>query len=185
MAWLKIIFTLFLCILLLINWITYGPANILWISDITLLLAYFATIFQSRFLSSMAILQGLFFESMWVIALLISLIAPMDFALIKYMYDSSIPIWIRCISLFHLILPPYLVWLLYRFGYTKKALPLQIGINWIVIFLTWAVSKPSANINFVYSYQKYGWNPLIYLVGLAAAISIILCFTHLIVKKRK
>src|SRR5690606_4004596 len=117
------------CVLLPINWITYGSANILWLSDITLMLAYFATIFQSRFLSSMAVLQGLFFESMWVIALLISLFVPMDFVLIKYMYDTSIPIWIRSVSLFHLFLPPYLVWLLYRFGYTKKALPLQIGIN--------------------------------------------------------
>ncbi|HSX13836.1 MAG TPA: hypothetical protein VLE96_05395 [Chlamydiales bacterium] len=167
------------------NWITYGPANILWISDVSLLLAYFATIFESRFLASMAALQGFIFESLWVIIFLASRIFPWNTELTGYMSNVSIPLWIRCLSLFHMILPIYFAWLLVRFGYTRKALPIQIGICWFVILLTWAVTNPKTDINFVFSYLKFGMDPTLYLSLLLIGLTLVILLTHFLILKTK
>lgn len=177
-VWIKWIFTGFLAFLLPVNWIIYGPGNILWFSDISLIFAYLALIFESRLLASMAAIQGLIFESAWVISFLVSLVYTTDYALTSYMHDPTIPLWIRCLSLFHLFLPAIFVWLILRLGYTKKALPIQIGISWVVILLTWLFTSPSKNINFIFSYEKLGMSPLPYLLLFSIGMAFVLVLTH-------
>jgi hypothetical protein len=44
--WLKIAYTLFVCILVQVYWRQYGPANFLWFSDIALLVTVIGPTFE-------------------------------------------------------------------------------------------------------------------------------------------
>src|SRR2546430_15864438 len=63
--WLKIVFTLFVCLLLPINWRQYGAVNFLWFSDIALFLTVPALWFESSLFTSMAALAVLLPELGW------------------------------------------------------------------------------------------------------------------------
>lgn len=176
--WIKWVFFVFILVLLPVNWWTYGAGNILWISDITLLLAFFATVFESRFLASLAVVQGLIVESFWGIVFLVSLLFSGEWELTNYMFDPSIPLWIRCLSLFHLVLPFFLVWLLMQLGYVRRAWPIQIVFMCILLVLSWLLTEPSKNINFVFSYQKLGMNAFVYLLLESITLGFIMAITH-------
>ena len=164
-------------------WATYGPANFLWFSDITLMLACFAIITEQRLLASMAAVGGLVLESFWIIDLLIRLCCDIHLTgLTDYMFDPSLSIWLRSLSLFHIILPPLLLWLIVRLGYDNRAWRLQTLLSWIIIVITWLLTEPSENINWVFSYQNSEWlvnHPLLYLSIEFVVVTAIYAMTHL------
>jgi hypothetical protein len=155
----KVIFTLFMALYFPIYWVGYGPQNFLWISDVLLILTFIATLTEWQFLASMAAVAGIIFESLWTIDFLITLIARAIGSPIAgftiYMFDPSLSLPLRLIGLFHLALPPYLIWLIFRLGYHSKAWMVQVLLTWAVALLTWLVTSPIRNINFVFSYLKY------------------------------
>jgi hypothetical protein len=67
-----------------------------------------------------------------------------------YLFDSSKPRFLRALSLFHLALPPTLFWLLCRFGYDRRSLARQTALTWLVLPLSYALTKPDENINWVF-----------------------------------
>src|SRR5690606_36365111 len=56
----------------------------------------------------------------------------------------------RAVSLFHLALPPTLIWMLWRFGYDQMAFPLQVALTWAVLVFCFAFTEPAKNINWVF-----------------------------------
>ena len=105
----------------------------------------------------------------------------------RYMFDSEIPMFVRGLSLFHLVLPPLLVWLLYRFGYERRALAYQTVLAWLVLLLTYLVTEPSENINWIYGFgsEPQTWMPeRVYLVLLMLGIPLFFYLpTHLVLSK--
>ena len=77
------------------------------------------------------------------------------------MFDPEIPLLIRGLSLYHLALPLLLLWLLYRLGYDRRALVAQTLLCWIVFPVSYLVSSPQANINYVYGFgsEPQQWMP--------------------------
>ena len=126
--WIKIPYTLFVGVLVPVYWVQYGPQNFLWASDIALFLTLAAVWLESRLLISMMAVAVVFLELAWGIDFVARLMMGADaFALrgTRYMFDSAIPLAIRCLSLFHIVLPILLVWLVFRIGYDRRALLLQ------------------------------------------------------------
>jgi hypothetical protein len=70
----------------------------------------------------------------------------------RYMFDSAIPLLTRCLSLFHVVLPILLIWLVFRIGYDRRALLFQTMLAWLVLPVSYLVTEPSANINWVYGF---------------------------------
>ncbi len=125
----------------------YGPQNFLWLSDIALGLTTAAVITESRLAASMAAVGVLPLELAWNI----------DFAargklmgLAAYMFDSKLPAGLRALSLFHVALPPTLIWLLQKSGYNRRAFAIQCGVTWIALTLSYALTDPQQNINWVF-----------------------------------
>lgn len=56
----------------------------------------------------------------------------------------------RALSLFHLVMPWLLIWALWRFGYDRRAFWLQAATCWVLFPITFFVSRPGDNINWVY-----------------------------------
>ena len=185
---LKIAYTLFICVLVPVYWKQYGPGNFLWFSDIALFVTAAALWLESSLLASMMAVSIVVLESIWIIDFLIGLIAGTSvIGLSAYMFDSKIPLSIRALSLFHVVLPILLLWLLYRLGYDRRALLAQTLLAWIVLPLSYFLTKPSDNVNWVYGLgggtQKWLPAPL-YLVLLMIAFPLVLYLpTHFLLKR--
>jgi len=188
LLWLKIVYTLFICVLVPVYWARYGPGNFLWFSDIALFTTAAALWLESSLLASMMAVSVVVLESVWIIDFLIGLIAGSSvIGLSAYMFDSKISLPIRALSLFHIAMPVILVWLLHRFDYDRRALIAQTVLAWIVLPASYFLTSPSQNINWVYGPgngpQKWMPAPL-YLILLMLAFPLVLYLpTHFLLKK--
>lgn len=153
--WLKIAYTLFVCGLVPIYWRQYGPANFLWFSDIALLALVPALWLESPLLVSMMALAVLLPELAWNVDYFTRLATGVSLiGLTNYMFDASIPRYIRGLSLFHVVLPLLLVWMLHRLGYDRRALLWQAIVAAVVLPLSYFVSNPRDNVNWVYGFGE-------------------------------
>jgi hypothetical protein len=151
--WLKIAHTLFVCFLVPIYWRQYGPANFLWFSDIALLVLVPALWLESPLLTSMMALAVVLPELAWNIDFFFRLTTRVSvIGLSSYMFDASIPLFIRCLSLFHVVLPVLLIWMLHRLGYDDRALFWQTLIAALVLPLSYFFSNPRENVNWTYGF---------------------------------
>jgi len=186
--WVKILYTLFVCVLVPVYWVQYGPGNFLWFSDIALFTTAAALWLESSLLASMMALSVIVLESVWIVDFVVGLTTGSSvIGLSAYMFDSKISPPIRALSLFHVVLPVILVWLLYRFGYDTRALVPQTVLAWIVLPTSYFLTKPSENVNWVYGPgggpQKWMPAPL-YLILLMLAFPLVLYLpTHFMLKK--
>jgi hypothetical protein len=183
--WMKIPYTLFLCLLVPVYWVHYGPRNFLWFSDLALLMIAAAMWLQSRWLASMAAVSVLLLELAWNLDFFTRLIADVRLlGLADYMFERSRPLPLRALSLFHVVMPPLLVWLVLELGYEPRAWLAQAALSWIVLPLTYALTRAQDNVNWVYGLGKepQRWMPPWLYVGLLMVLFPLCVYlpTHLI-----
>jgi hypothetical protein len=153
--WLKIAHTLFVCLIVPIYWRQYGFANFLWFSDIALLAMVPALWFESPLLTSMMALAVVLPELAWNVDFFVRLTTGVSLiGLTNYMFDETIPRFIRGLSLFHVALPLVLIWMLHRLGYDHRAFLWQTLVAAIVLPLSYLVSSPRENVNWVYGFGE-------------------------------
>src|SRR5207237_10374387 len=70
--------------------------------------------------------------------------------LADYMFDRKIPRPTRALSLFHLWLPPLLLWAVGRLGYDRRAFSAQTLLTWTVLVTTYRLTDPADDIIWVY-----------------------------------
>jgi hypothetical protein len=154
---LKVVYTLFVCPLVPIYWRQYGPANFLWFSDIALLALVPALWLENGLLVSMMAISVVFFEALWNIDFFFRLLTGKSLiGLSAYMFDPKIPLFIRGLSCFHIVLPLLLLWTLHRLGYDHRAFVSQTILAMAVLPLSYLVSNQQENVNWVYG---FGENP--------------------------
>lgn len=152
---LKIGYTLFVCVLVPIYWRQYGPANFLWFSDIALIAMVPALWLENALLASMMAVSIIFFEAIWNIDFFTRLATSKSLiGLSAYMFDPKIPLFIRALSSFHIGLPLLLLWTLHRLGYDRRAFFYQTILALLVLPLSYLVSNPRENVNWVYGFGE-------------------------------
>ena len=187
--WIKISYTLFVAVLAPVYWVHHGPANFLWASDIALLAAVVALWRESRLLASTIAVATLLPELAWNLDFFTRLLAGRDAIGLDgtgYMFNPAQPLWLRGLSLFHVFLP-LLLWMIYRLGYDQRAWFVATLLCWVVLPVTYLITDPAQNINFV-----FGWGErpqtLLPAAGYLALLMIVfpLCIylpTHHMLKK--
>jgi hypothetical protein len=182
-SWVTISYTVMVCVIVPVYWMEYGPANFLWFSDIALLLMVPALWLKSPLLSSMMAVGVLPFETIWMVAFFSGgTLGHMA----DYIFDPNLSIFLRGLSLFHFPMPAVIILMLMRFRYDKRALLAQTLLALIVIPLTYAVTKPEDNINWVYGFDKVQTllPPHIYLAVLAfTMVCLVFVPMHFLLKK--
>jgi len=154
---LKVAYTIFVCALVPIYWRQYGPANFLWFSDIALLALVPALWLENALLVSMLAVSVVFFEALWNIDFFFRLTTGRSLiGLSAYMFDPGIPLFIRVLSGFHIVVPLLLLWMLHRVGYDQRAFLWQTIVALVVLPLSYLVSNAQENVNWVYG---FGQNP--------------------------
>ena len=177
--WLKIAYGAGVPLIVVVYWRAYGPVNFLWLSDIALLSTAASVLLEIALPASMAAVGVLPLEIAWCI----------DFAsrgrllgLSAYMFDPKSPLYLRGISLFHLAIPPTLVYLLWRLGYDSRAPLAQGALTGLTLVTTYWLTDPAKNINWVFgpgSEPQYAIPPLIYLtIEMIAFVTLVLLPMH-------
>ena len=159
--WVKVAYSAFVAILVPCYWVTYSPWNFLYFCDIALLVTGVAIWIESPLLVSMQAVAITVPQMLWVVDFLCRLIAGVHITSVtSYMFDASIPLFLRALSLFHGWLPFVLLWLLSRLAYDRRALGIQSVVAIMVLLISYLFAPappPSAshpnfavNINYVY-----------------------------------
>jgi hypothetical protein len=149
--WTKVLYTLFLCILVPVYWVHWGPKNFLWFSDIALLTTAVALWLESPLLVSMMTLAIALPELAWNADFFGRLVSGRHLlGLSSYMFDGRAPLYLRGLSLFHVALPFVLLWAVRRLGYDRRAWAFQTVVALVVLPLTYALTAPGDNVNWVY-----------------------------------
>ena len=152
-AWIKIPYTIFVCVLVPVYWVERGPANFLWLSDVALLAMVPALWLENRFLSSMMAVGVLLPEFAWNLDFFVRLVAGFDVIGLNatgYMFESDYTPLFKFFSLFHVFLPLLLLWMTYRLGYDTRAVYAQTLLVWILLPVCYLATDPERNLNWVF-----------------------------------
>src|SRR5712691_3020276 len=135
--WVKVAYSCFVAVVVPCYWVAYTPWNFLYFCDVALLVTCVAIWIESPLLVSMQAVAITLPQTLWVIDLLCRLVAGVHVTgVTNYMFEGSLPLFLRGLSLFHGWLPFVLLWLLSRLGYDRRALPLQALAAVIVLLLS-------------------------------------------------
>ena len=173
----KLGYTLFLLVLVPVYWTHYGPKNFLWFSDIALLVTAAALWLESPLLASMMMLAVLLPELAWNLDFFARLLTGRSMlGMSAYMFDTTLPRYLRALSLFHVPLPAGLVWLVLRLGYDRRAWLYQSLLALVVLPVTYWLTDRAENVNWVHglSRPQTALPPWAYLALLIIAFSLVL-----------
>lgn len=149
--WFKIAYGLAVLAFMVIYWQRYGPRNFLWFSDIALIGAVPAMWFESPLVSGTLACMVLLPEVLWNLDYALRIVLKRRITgLTDYMFDASIPRWLRAVSLFHVPLPLVLIWLVAAYGYPAASLPAAAGAGAVTLALSYLLSSREKNINWVF-----------------------------------
>lgn len=185
----KIVYALFVAVLVPVWSVQYGAENFLWFSDIALFGTLVALLLESRFVASMMALAVLIPELLWNLSFFGEMLLGIDMVgLAAYMFEQTIPLAIRAMSLFHIVVPLLLLWMLHRLGYEPRALAAQTLLAWIVLPLSYALTEADNNINWtlgVVGHVPQPWMPRwAWLALLMAAFPLLFYLpTHAVLKR--
>ena len=155
--------TAFLAVLVPVYLHTYGPTNFLWFCDAALILTVAGMWLESSLLISMCAVGILLPQCFWLADFGGNLLGFHLLGLTSYMFDHQLPLFTRGLSLFHGWLPVLLVWLLFRVGYDKRALPAWTGLAAGLVIVCYLFTPPAGahpadpnipiNLNYVYGFD--------------------------------
>ncbi len=168
----KVVYTLYMVILVPVYWRTYGPTNFLYFCDIALFMTWLALWTESALLVSAAAVGIVLPQVLWAVDFVATGFGMPLSGMTAYMYDAALPLYARFLSFFHFWLPFFLLWLLKRTGYDSRGLPLwtaiALGVLYLCYFYMPAPPPPSdnpalpVNINYVYGFSDQAaqtWMP--------------------------
>jgi hypothetical protein len=180
----KLAGTAYVLVLVPIYWRQYGPGNFLWFSDLALFALCAALWLDGSLLVGMTAIGVLALEIAWSIDFLSG---GRLLQLADYMFDASKPFYLRTLSLFHLAIPPAILWMLHRRGYDRGSLARQTALAWVVMPVTYALTDPEKNINWVFgpgTKPQHAVSPRLYLAALMAVVPLLVYLpTHLVLAR--
>jgi hypothetical protein len=159
--WFKVLYSVFVAVVVPYYWVTYSPWNFLYFCDVALLMTLAGLWAESSLLISLPTVGIVLPQMLWVVDFLSHvLLGKQVTGMTNYMFDPKIPLFVRGLSSFHGWLPFVLIWLVWRLGYDGRALRLQtllaVGLLLVCYFLG-PVPPPSVqhpnwavNINYVF-----------------------------------
>jgi hypothetical protein len=165
----------------------WGWRNFFALCDVAVILTCLGLWWQSARLLSAQVLVAVMAGALWAADAGGRLLTGRHlFGGTEYMWNASVPLFIRLLSLFHLVLPLVLVAALRRTGYDRRGLPLQVGLTAALLVISRLVGE-SKNLNFAFRepllHRQWGPVPL-HLLAVLAGITLLYLPTHLVLARR-
>jgi hypothetical protein len=167
-------------------WRTWGAANFLHLCDIAVILACIGLWTNSALLISSQAVSSLFVDAAWVLDAGWRLIRGRGlFGGADYLFDAQYPLWVRLLTLFHVVMPVLLLWALHRIGYDRRGWALQCAIA-LPAFAAARFTLPAENINYAFTdpfiHRQWGPPPIHILISWLFMALVVYLPTHLLLK---
>jgi hypothetical protein len=184
----KLAYTAWMAVWIPVYWVHAGPQNFLWLCDVANFLVGLALWLESPLLLSSQAVGVLFIQILWAgdfFGRLILGFHPIGGT--EYMFDAAKPLHLRLFSLFHVAMPPLLLWGVRRLGYDRRGWLLQTAITAVLLPATWLAADPAKNVNWVW--KPFGKpqelvSPEVYLLALIVLYPLLLYLpTHLLLSR--
>jgi hypothetical protein len=156
----KLAYTAFVCVMVPFYLKTYGPTNFLYFCDVAVFLTLAAVWLEWPLPASMAAVGITIPQMLWVVDFLAGLFRLKLTGMTAYMFNPTISLFARGISLFHGWLPFLLLYLVWRLGYDRRALLAWTLLAWLLMLVCYFLMPPPppdpnnpntpVNINYVY-----------------------------------
>ena len=143
-------------------WHTWGAANFLHLCDVAVVLTCLGLWYNSPLLVSSQAVSSLLIDAAWVVDAAARFLTGRHWiGGTDYLFDSSFPLWVRLLSLFHVVMPFLLLWALHCVGYDRRGWVVQSAIAIPVVVFARLAATPMTNINFVYAdpFFHRSWGP--------------------------
>jgi hypothetical protein len=169
-------------------WHTWGVANFLHLCDIAVVLTCLGLWSNSPLLLSSQAVSSLLIDTAWAVDAATRFLTGRHWiGGTEYLFDSSFPLWVRLLSLFHVVMPFLLLWALHRVGYDRRGWFAQSAIAIPVVVFARLAATPVTNINFVYAdpffHRSWGPWPLHLIAVLAFLVFVVYFSTHLLLSR--
>ncbi len=169
-------------------WHTWGAANFLHLCDVAVVLTCLGLWSNSPLLLSSQTVSSLLIDTAWAVDAAARFLTGRHWiGGTEYLFDSSFPLWVRLLSLFHVVMPFLLLWALHRVGYDRRGWVAQSAIAIPVVVFARLAATPKTNINFVYAdpffHRSWGPWPLHLIAVLAFLMFVVYLPTHLLLSR--
>lgn len=149
-ASLKIGWAIWLAVWIPAHAAAYGVPSFLWFCALGNVLLGIALWREDALLLSMQALSVLLLQGLYTADLVTRAVFGRHLLRgMEYVFADGLPLGIRLLSLFHVVMPAAILFALGRLGYDSRALPLQVAVGWIVLAASLACG-PGANVNGVW-----------------------------------
>ena len=187
-AWLRWTALLWLFVWVPAYWHTWGPANFLHLCDVAVFLTCLGLWINSPLLLSSQAISSLLIDTVWALDAAWRFFSGRHLiGGTEYLFDPNFPLWVRLLSLFHVLMPFLLLWALHRTGYNRRGWTAQCLIVVPIVVLSRFASTPQTNINFVYTdpffHRAWGPAPLHLTAVIVFLIFVAYLPTHLLLKR--
>lgn len=184
--WLKILWTLWVFVWAPVYWRYYGAQNFLFFCDLGIFFVGIGLWTESSLIFSWQAVSLLIFQTLFDLDLLLRLLSGhRAFGGSEFMFDGSLPLYVRLLSLFHVVMPPLLLWAIWRLGYDKRALWYQTVTTWIVAPINY-FWRPAQDVNWargLFFHEQHLVPGFVYLIGYIVLVPLLVYLpTHWILR---
>jgi len=125
----------------------YGAQNFLYFCDLGNILVLVGLWLESRLIFSWQATGLLLFQTLYIIDLAGAVLTGRHIiGGTEYMFDPHVPLLLRLLSLFHVVMPPLLLWAIWRLGYDSRGWKCQTLTAWVVVPINY-FWRPEYDIN--------------------------------------
>ncbi|HXZ40092.1 MAG TPA: hypothetical protein VEG68_05080 [Terriglobales bacterium] len=145
--WLKIFWTVWVLAWIPVYWRQYGLQNFLYFCDLGNILIAVGLWTESALIFSWQATGLLLFQTLYTVDLIGAVLSGRHIiGGTEYMFDAHVPLFIRLLSLFHVVMPPLLLWGIWRLGYDRRGWKYQTVMTWIVVPINY-FWRPQFDVN--------------------------------------
>jgi len=145
--WIKLLWTAWVIVWVPVYWREYGLQNFLYFCDLGNLLIAAGLWLESPLIFSWQATGLLLFQTLFTIDLAGAVVSGRHWiGGTEYMFDPHVPLAVRLLSLFHVVVPPLLLWAICRLGYDGRGWKYQTLTAWVVLPINY-LWRPEYDVN--------------------------------------
>ncbi|MFZ1973248.1 MAG: hypothetical protein WAU89_10400 [Candidatus Acidiferrales bacterium] len=182
--WIRWLAVLWLVVWFPMYWHAWGVANFLHLCDVAVILTCIGLWTGNSLLLASQAISSVVIDALWTLDVVTWLLFRRHFiGGTEYLFDGTMPLWVRLLSLFHIVMPFILLWSLSRLGYDRRGFGLQAAIALPVVIASRFVT-PDKNLNFAqtapFFHRQLGSAPVHLAITYLAVVLGVYLPTHLV-----
>jgi hypothetical protein len=186
-GWVRWLAVLWLVVWLPVYWHAWGAGNFLHLCDVAVVLTCIGLWSGNALLLSSQAVSSVVIDALWTMDVAAWLLFRRHFIVgTEYLFDGTTPLWVRLLSLFHIVMPFILLWSLSRLGYDRRGFWLQAAITLPVVIASRFVA-PAQNLNFAqtapFFHRQLGPAPVHLAITYLAVVVGVYLPTHLVLRR--